>query len=354
MEVAIEGESLSCKVPVWRQDIEMEADIAEEVLRMYGYDSLPSTLMTGVTMPGGLSEKKKAANPVRNALVSRGFYETYSFSFVSPRWLRELPVPEDDPRRSPIVIRNPLGEDTSVMRTSLLPSMLSVCAFNQSRGAQEFRLFELSSTFFPKKDDILADEKSTLCMAMYGPDVDFYALRDAAYAVIEQFGAKPSIAPGGDAYFHPGRKAEISVRGGIKVAQLGEIHPDYAEKFDLSGRLYVAEIDIEALTGMRSTAVRLKPLPKFPAVTRDLALVMDESVNVGPVADSIRKHAGRELERVDVFDIYRGTQLGPDRKSVAFSLSFRAADRTMTDTEINACMDKVLAACRKEFGAELR
>ena len=165
---------------------------------------------------------------------------------------------------------------------------------------------------------------------------------------------KPAISAGGDGYYHPGRKAVITIRGREQIAQLGEIHPDYAEQFDISARVYVAEIDLEALGSMQAAQPKVKALPKFPAVTRDLALVMAEEVGVGPVMDGIRKAAGRELERVELFDIYRGAQLGENKKSVAFSLAFRAADRTMNEEDISKALKTVLDAVKKNFGAELR
>ncbi|MBQ3222171.1 MAG: phenylalanine--tRNA ligase subunit beta [Clostridia bacterium] len=350
----LDGDKLTCTAPVWRQDLEMEADIAEEVLRMYGYDALPSTLMKGLTTPGGRSEKQLVSDAAKNALVTRGFYEVYAFSFVTPKWVAGLPVAEEDERKNAIAIRNPLGEDTSVMRTSLVPSMLSNIAFNISRGAQELKLFEVCPVFIKQGEGELAHEKTMLSIGMAGAGADFYALRDAVYAVLERFGVKPSIAAGGDAYYHPGRKAVVTVRGNQMIAQLGEIHPDYAEQFDLSARVYVAEIDLEALASMKTAQPKIKALPKFPAVTRDLALVMAEEVGVGPVMDCIRKAAGRELERVELFDIYRGAQLGENKKSVAFSLAFRAADRTMNEEDISKAMKKVLDSVKKNFGAELR
>lgn len=353
IQATLKGDMLTCIAPLWRQDLEMEADIAEEVLRMYGYDALPSTFMNGLTTPGGRSEKQLVADIAKNALVSRGFYEIYSFSFVTPKWINGMPIPEEDERKSPIAIRNPLGEDTSVMRTSLVPSMLSNMAFNLSRSTQEMKLFEVSSVFLKQGPGELANEKQMLCIGMTGGDVDFYALRDAVYAVLERYGVKPSISAGGDEYYHPGRKATVSVRNQV-IAQLGEIHPDYAEQFDISMRVYAAEIDLAALGKMKTAQPKVKALPKFPAVTRDLALVMKEDVNVGPVMDAIRKAAGRELEHVELFDIYRGVQLGLGKKSVAFSLTFRAADRTMNEEDISKAMNRILDVCKKHFNAELR
>ena len=349
----LSGDTLTCVRPVWRQDLDGEADIAEEVLRLYGYDALPSTLMTGVTMPGGRSEAQQATDAARASLVARGFYETYSFSFVTPKWLANLPVPEDDKRRRWVSIRNPLGEDTSVMRTTLVPSMLQNVAFNLSRGTQELKLFECSTAFFRQGAGELAEEKPMLCIAMCGDKVDFYALRDAVYAVLERFGVKATISAGGDAYYHPGRKAIVTVRK-EPVAQLGEIHPDYAAQFDIETRVYVAEIDMELLRAFRVAQPRVKPLPKYPAVTRDLALVVSEETGVGPLMDAIRKAAGHELERVELFDVYRGVQLGLGKKSAAFSLVFRAADRTMNEEDISKAMSKVLDVCKKQFDAQLR
>ena len=353
-EVELSENTLYCTVPEWRLDFETDADISEEVLRLHGYDKIPSTLMNGVTMAGKRSDRQLLLDTAKNALVGMGFFEAMNFSFVSPKWTANLNLPEGDARLNPIVIRNPLGEDTSVMRTTLVPSMLNTLSINLNRGNAEAKMFEAGPIFSYGVDEANpATERLCLAMGMYGEKVDFYALRDAVLCVLGAFGVKPSVTSGGDCYYHPGRKAIMTV-GDTVIAQLGEIHPDVAEKFDIEKRVYVAEIKLHLIPGMAQEIGAVKALPRFPAVSRDLALVMDESVEVGPLMAAIRKAAGKLIEDVKLFDIYRGAQLGENKKSVAFALSFRAADRTLADTDISGAMNKILAVCEKDFSAVIR
>ena len=354
IDTTVAGDALHCEVPAFRQDMEGEADISEEVLRMYGYDHIPSTLMNATTMAGRQDEKTVFNNRVKDALVGMGLYEILNYSFISPRWLDHLGLAEDDPRRNAVKLRNPLGEDTSVMRTTLVPSMLNTVAANLNRNIPGGMLFELSKVFEPaQKAGELPTERAALCIAAYGEGVDFYTVKNIVTWLLAKFGVQASIAAGGDGYYHPGRKAVMSV-GGTGLACLGEIHPDVAEAFDIKGRVYVAEIDLDALRPLEKDFYGIRPLPKFPAVSRDIAVVVDEAVGAGTMMDAIRAAAGKLLEDAKLFDIYRGEKLGQRRKSVAFAITLRAPDRTLTDEEINAAMEKVLKALSEKFGAELR
>ena len=349
----VDGKLLHCEVPAFRQDMETEADVSEEVLRMYGYDHIPSTLMNGVTMAGKRNPVNAFSDRVKEALVGMGLYEVLNYSFISPKWIDALGLPEDDSRRVAVTLRNPLGEDTSVMRTSLVPSMLNTVANNLNRGNGEGRLFELSKVFVPaEKAGDLPTEKNALCLSAFGEGVDFYTVKNIVVWLLAKFGVTASIEAAGDGYYHPGRKAVMSADG-VKLATLGELHPDVAARFDISRRVYLAEIDLDALMPLERDFYGIKPLPKFPAVSRDIAVVVDEAVGAGTLMDAIRKAAQKTLEDVKLFDIYRGEKLGGGRKSVAYSITLRAPDRTLTDEEISATMDKVLKAL-KTFGAELR
>ena len=310
--------------------------------------------MNAVTMPGYRSEKLVFADRVKDALVGMGLYEVLNYSFISPRWIEKLNLPDDDPRRSAVTLRNPLGEDTSVMRTSLVPSMLNTVAANLNRGIAAGRLFELSKVFVPaEKAGELPEEKAALCVGCFGEDVDFYTVKNIVVWLLAKFGVTAAIEAAGDGYYHPGRRA-VMTADGVRIAALGEIHPDVAEAFDISRRVYVAEIDLDALMPMEKDFYGVKPLPKFPAVTRDIAVVVAEKVGAGSMMDLIRKTAQKTLEDVKLFDIYRGDKLGLGVKSVAYSITLRAPDRTLTDEEINATMEKVLKALNQQFGAELR
>ena len=345
--------TLTCEIPAWRQDIESDADISEEVLRMYGYDHIPSTLMNAVTMPGKKSAQRAFTDRVKTALVGMGLYEIENYSFISPKWLEKLELPEGDWRLDPVPLRNPLGEDTSVMRTTLAPSMLTTLAFNLNRGNAEGRLFELAPVFKPAEPGKLPEEKLTLALGMYGEDVDFYTMKNAVVWLLQQFGIAPDIEAAGDSYYHPGRKAVLSVSG-TPLATLGEIHPDLAERFEISRRVYLAEIDLAAVEAAEVEITGVKDLPKFPAVSRDIALVADEAVGTGTMLDAIRKAGGRTLESARLFDVFRSDKLGKGKKSVAYALTFRAADRTLTDEEITGSMNRILSALEKDFGAEIR
>ncbi|MBQ8963325.1 MAG: phenylalanine--tRNA ligase subunit beta [Clostridia bacterium] len=354
IDTTVAGDTLHCEVPAFRQDMEGEADVSEEVLRMYGYDHIPSTLMNATTMAGRQDEKTVFNNRVKDALVGMGLYEILNYSFISPRWLDHLGLDENDPRRNVVKLRNPLGEDTSVMRTTLVPSMLNTVAANLNRNIPGGMLFELSKVFVPaEKAGELPAEKTALCIAAYGEGVDFYTVKNIVTWLLAKFGVQASIAAGGDSYYHPGRKAIMAV-GSTRLASLGEIHPDVAEAFDIKGRVVVAEVDLDALRPMEKDFYGIKPLPKFPAVSRDIAVVVDEAVGAGTMMDAIRAAAGQLLEDAKLFDIYRGEKLGVQRKSVAFAITLRAPDRTLTDEEINAAMEKVLKALSEKFGAELR
>ena len=355
IDATLAGDTLHCAFPAFRQDMENEADVSEEVLRMYGYDHIPSTLMNGVTMPGFRNARAVFSDRVKDALVGMGMFEVLNYSFISPRWIEKLNLPADDARRSTVVLRNPLGEDTSVMRTTLVPSMLNTVAANLNRGIAEGRLFELSKAFTPSEQaGELPAEHLSLCLGAFGEDVDFYTMKNYVVWLLAKFGVTAAIEAGGDGYYHPGRKAVMSVNG-VKLAALGEIHPDVAQAFDIgSRRVYVAEVDLDALMPLEKDFYGIKPLPKFPSVSRDIAVVVAEAVGAGSMMDLICRTAAKTLEDVKLFDIYRGEKLGAGRKSVAFAITLRAPDRTLTDEEINATMDKILKALNKAFGAELR
>ena len=354
IDTTVAGDTLHCEVPAFRQDMEGEADISEEVLRMYGYDHIPSTLMNATTMAGRQDEKTVFNNRVKDALVGMGLYEILNYSFISPRWLDMLGLAENDPRRNVVKLRNPLGEDTSVMRTTLVPSMLNTVAANLNRNIPGGMLFELSKVFVPaEKAGELPAEKAALCIAAYGEGVDFYTVKNIVTWLLAKFGVTASIAAGGDGYYHPGRKAIMAVSD-TRLAALGEIHPDVAEAFDIKDRVVVAEVDLDALRPLEKDFYGIRPLPKFPAVSRDIAVVVDEAVGAGTMMDAIRASAGKLLEDARLFDIYRGEKLGARRKSVAYAITLRAPDRTLTDEEINAAMEKVLKALSEQFGAELR
>ena len=350
-----DGDTLHIVAPEFRQDIEMEADIAEEVLRIYGYEHLGSTLLRGETTPGGRGRAMSMKDKIIRLLTGMGAYEIYNFSFVSPTLVDKLRLDADDPRRNMLKIRNPLGEDTSVMRTTLVPSMLETLARNQNRGNEAATLFEIAPVFDieGREENTLPRERQSLCVGAYGEDVDFYTVRAMVDELLSQFGVSTQIVPDAQPYQHPGRAAKI-VAGEDVICRIGEIHPDVMADFDMARRAVVAEISLEVLAEKATAVGTLKALPRFPAVTRDLALVMDEMVPVGTVMDAIRGCGGAIMESAQLFDVYRGAQMLSGKKSVAFSLSFRSPERTLTDEDVQKVMDKILATCKERFGAVIR
>lgn len=352
--VELEGDRMRVTVPNHREDVEMEADISEEVLRIYGFEHLGSTLLRGETTPGGRSRSMLLTDKAGRILVGMGMYEIKNFSFVSPRLVDKLNLAQDDPRRCELRLLNPLGEDTSVMRSTLAPSMLQTLSLNQSRGNAQAMLFEIAPVFdtLRRTAEGLPDEHLMLSIGAYGPHADFYTLRDAVSELLRQFGIECDIEPAAEPYHHPGRAAVLCT-GDICVARIGEVHPDVLEAFDMS-RALLAEVDLRAVDQLKKPMGEIRPLPRFPAVTRDLALVMDEEVPVGTVLGSIRRAGGALLESAEMFDIYRGAQMLTGKKSVAFSLIFRSPERTLVDEDVNAVMKRILSACEKDFGALLR
>lgn len=355
MRVTLEGDRLTAVPPEYREDIETEADLSEEVLRIYGYEHIGSTLLRGETSPGTRNEHMQLSDRVNAILASRGMHEIRNFSFISPKWVQKLGLPAEDPRMNLLAILNPLGEDTSVMRSTLVPSVLTTVALNQSRSNAAAMLYEIAPVFdnAARKAGELPHEQPMLCIGAYGVDVDFYRIRDIVLDMLSQFGVQADVVPGAQPYHHPGRAARLMV-GGACIGSVAEVHPDTMEAFELTRRTMVAEVDLEMLCGLHVKVDHVRSLPRFPAVTRDIALVMDEKTTVGAVLSAIRAAGGALLEKVEMFDIYRGVQLAPGKKSVAFSLTFRNAERTLSDEDVNPVMKKILSACEQNCGAALR
>ncbi len=355
MDVTLDGDKLTVIAPQYREDIEVEEDLSEEVLRIYGYEHIQSTLLRGETAPGTRNAHMLLSDKVGRILVGMGLYEIRNFSFISPKLIDKLNLAADDPRRNELKLINPLGEDTSVMRSTLVPSMLGTVSLNQSRNNETAMLYEISPVFDMSayQPGELPHEKPMLCIGAYGPKVDFYTVRDIVIDLLARFGVACDVVPGAEPYHHPGRAAKL-MAGDTCLANVAEVHPSTMAAFEITKRTVIAEVNLEMLGEIRCAMGHVKALPKFPAVTRDIALVMDEKTTVGAVLASIRKAGGALLESAEMFDIYRGAQLGEGKKSVAFSLAFRNAERTLSDDDVNPLMKKILAACEKNNGAVLR
>ena len=354
-DASVDGDTLTATAPCFRQDVEGEADLCEEVLRYAGYDRIPATPLRGQA-DGGRSRHMLENDLMRTLLSGMGYYETMTFSFLAHKKLEQLCLAADDDRLDALALRNPLGEDSAYMRTTLLCGALTTAATNQAHGNQSARIYELGKVFdnVHRTAENLPTEKNMLCLVSYGPKEDFYQARTVVEALLRKTGVDYLIEEGYEPYMHPGRAARIVTRQGALLAEVGELHPDTMENYELTGRVYVADIDLKALFEAASPVGHVRSLARYPAVSRDLALVMNDKQPVGPVMEAMRAAGGKLLEDIALFDVFRGPQVGLGRKSVAFSLSLRAEDHTLTDEEIVRVMNKVLKAVSERFGAEIR
>ena len=342
-------------VPSWRGDCTMLADIAEECARFWGYDKIEATDIRGAATQGGYSEKTLFVRKLGTACRAMGYTEVMTYSFVSPSSLDKIKVPADSPLRDNYRILNPLGEDTSVMRTTALPSMLGVLSTNLSRRNMEAKLYEMATVYKKQPGKVLADERTVLTLGAYGGDVDFFALKGAVEALLCA-ARMPDVRFTADtetAAFHPGRCAAVW-SGDTRLGTLGQIHPDVCAAYGLDGATYCAEIDVVLLHNLEGAEPVYTPLPRFPAITRDIAVVCDASVPVGELTECIRKAEKNVLRGVKLFDVYTGVGIPEGKKSVAFSLTLRSDDGTLTDDHAEEAVRAVLDALRENFGAVIR
>ena len=342
-------------VPSWRGDCTMLADIAEECARFWGYDKIEATDIRGAATQGGYSEKTLFVRKLGTACRAMGYTEVVTYSFVSPSSLDKIKVPADSPLRDNYRILNPLGEDTSVMRTTALPSMLGVLSTNLSRRNMEAKLYEMATVYKKQPGKVLADERTVLTLGAYGGDVDFFALKGAVEALLCA-ARTPDVRFTADtetAAFHPGRCAAVW-SGDTRLGTLGQIHPDVCTAYGLDGATYCAEIDVVLLHDLEGAEPVYTPLPRFPAITRDIAVVCDASVPVGELTECIRKAEKNVLRGVKLFDVYTGVGIPEGKKSVAFSLTLRSDDGTLTDDHAEEAVRAVLDALRESFGAVIR
>jgi len=359
------GSKNAVTVPSYREDVEGMADLAEEVARFYGYNKIAPSLLKGKAATiGTKTPKQKLEDKVRDTMTSCGMYEIYTYSFTSPDVFDEIRVPEDSSLRKAVVISNPLGIDYSIMRTTTIPDMLNVISRNYNRRVPEGRLFEVSYVYRTDLKRVnmvegidetgLPYEVEVLTLGMYGK-VDFYDIKGAVEELFESIGVENySFEKETDnATFHPNRTAAIMV-GGKKAGTIGEIHPDVLESFDIGTRAYVGTIEIEVLLNNLAKIAQYKALPKFPAVSRDISMVIADDVMVSQIEAVIRQRGGKILEDITLFDVYKGKQVKEGMKSVAYSITFRAEDRTLTDEDVSKAMRKILDGLSTVLNAELR
>lgn len=340
-------------VPSFRTDVMHKADLAEEVARFYGYNNIPSTTIRG-TAKGSLTDRQKFDNKVNETMRACGLSEILTYSFVSPKTLDKLCIPKESALRNPVKISNPLGEDTSIMRTTTLSSMLEILSKNYNNRNLSASLYEVAAEYKNKGADAQPDEYDVLTLGMYGEGVDFYAIKGVVESLLDALKVKKIsfTAISDNPTFHPGRCAEVYT-GETSLGIIGEVHPTVLSNFEIGTKAYCAAISMDALFAAQETEILYKPLPKFPAVTRDLALVCDESIPAGVIEKTISDAAPKLIENIKLFDIYRSEQLGKDKKSLAFSIALRSAQKTLTTEEADNAVAKILKAL-ENIGVTLR
>lgn len=355
LEFTVDTAAMTVSAPTFRPDIESEADVAEEVARMYGYDKIPSTLLSGEATKGGKNARQCAQDKVGNILTAQGMYEICTYTFTSPSVFDKLNIAPDSALRNTVKITNPLGEDTSVMRTTTVSSTLDILSRNYNQRNETAKVFEIGKIYIPTETGKLPDEREIVMMGMYGPDVDFYDIKGACEALFDGFGLKnvKFTALKDNPTFHPGRTAKVSVNG-CELGVVGQIHPAVAEKYGIDEACYAAEISFDVLFDSKDGDKKFKAMPKFPAVTRDIAMLCDADTPVADIEEIIVSASGKLLDTIKLFDVYQGAQIPDGKKSVAYAVSYRAADRSLTAEEVNKVFDKVLRNLEEKLGAQLR
>ena len=348
----VEGETVH--VPSWRGDVEHYSDLAEEVARFYGYNEIPTRFTGAISTCGGFTPEQQCERRIGEVLRGLGLDEIITYSFISPTYYDRINLPADSALRDSLKILNPLGEDTSIMRTTTLPSMLEILTRNFNYRNPAARLYEIGRTYH-KRGDGLADEPKTVSIGAYGPDMDFFVLKGWVEELLESLGtAKPRfVQETKDPSFHPGRCARVWI-GGKCVGTLGQIHPRVMRNYSVDSAFYCAQLSFDSLYALRGGVPVFRPLPKYPAVTRDIAVICDLSIPVGDMEETILAAGGEKLIDCSVFDVYTGTRIVQGKKSVAFSLTMRAEDQTLTDEHAEEIVGNVLKALKQKYRAEMR
>ena len=352
LEVEVEGDTNL--VPSFRPDLNLMADIAEEIGRSYGYNQIPTTAFKTSTQ-GGYSQEMKLEAKTGTLCRGLGYSEIITYSFVSPAIFDQIRIPADSPLRNALRIQNPLGEDTSIMRTIALPSMMDILSRNNAYHNKSVKLYEIAKIYLPVEGQLLPEEPKMLVLGTYGANENFFTLKGELEAIFAGLRLKKAsyAAVKNNPSYHPGRCASVSIDG-VEVGVMGQVHPLVAKNYGIDVDVYCAEINFTKLLGCLLPDATYTPLPKYPSVTRDLSLICDEAVTVADVENVITAAAGKLLRGVKLFDIYRGVGVPEGKKSMAFSLELRADDRTLTDTDSEAVVTKVLTALKEKLDAILR
>ena len=353
LEIAVDTDKMTVTPPSFRPDLEGEADIAEEVARFYGYDKIPTTLLSGEATCGMKNDRQKAQDAIHESLNAQGMYEIYTYTFVSPSIFDKLNINADSDLRNTVKITNPLGEDTSVMRTTTIASMLEILARNYNYRNGAAKLYEIGKVFIPT-DGELPNEPYKITMGMYGNKVDFYDIKgicESLFADLKVNKVKYEAVTDNPT-FHPGRCAKITANGKT-LGIIGEIHPAVTRKFGIETPVYIGELDFESVFLNINNNIKFTELPKFPAVTRDIAVLVDKTTPVAEIEEIIVR-ASKNLESVSLFDVYEGDKIPSDKKSVAYNIVYRAADRSLTGEEVQKSFDKAVRSLEHQLGAQLR
>lgn len=401
MRVSVQGDDFQVTPPTIRADIKIEEDLIEEIARIYGYDCLPVTIPKG-NIEADLGRNETLRRSASDALCAMGANEIQTYSFVSPSDMDKVRIDEGAWERNFIVVKNPLGDDTSVMRTILTPAMLTTLGYNYARNIEEVKAFEIGTTFTKNLIDLkaLPDEQDSLVIGLYGASFDFFTLKGMVVALLKKLGITKVVFEAEPEYgiYHPGRCARILIKGqemdkelhkklledaaskkpegteeeiammremvsliannmqggAIELGIMGEVHPDVAETYGIGERCYCCELMFNVIGEFVNTAISYNPLPKYPSTSRDIALVVDENMAVGQIEEIIKKEGGELLETVKLFDIYRGDQVEDGKKSVAFSLTYRDGTKTLTEGEVAPVHQKVLSTLKESLDAVLR
>ncbi len=358
LEIKVENDIII--PPYFRTDIEQLADVAEEILRIYGYDKLETTLINAETTLGGKNKEQKIQYEISEYLVAKGFSEIYTYGFINENDLIKCNIDkEDNLFKQTVKIKNPLSEDYTIMKTTPIPTMLQVLQSNKNYKNKNVKLFELAKTYKNVNEKIekgeLPEENTVLTIGMYGEKEDFYTLKGIVENVLEVAGIQKYdlFKDEENKLYHPGRCASLKV-GNDVFASLGELHPLISENYNLNDRVLIAEININKIVKYAKFNKKYVEIPKYPAVERDIAMLVDEEIEVGQIKRIITQKAKKMLEEINLFDVYRNEKLGKNKKSVAYSLKFRLTDRTLTDEEVNNTMQEIVNALEKELNAELR
>ena len=349
----VSSEVLELEVPTFRLDITEDADILEEIARIYGYDNIPAANLEGNATAGVKTDKQKFIDNVKANSIACGLNEILTYSFVSPRGVDKINLCADDEKRNFVKIMNPLGEETSVMRTTLIPNMLDVISTNISHKVEEVSAFECGNTFTPQEG--LPVESKKYCVGMYGKEVDFFVLKGVVESVLNNVGLKGyEIEPETtNLTFHPGRCAKI-VYNNIYIGTFGELHPDVIENYNLGQRVYVAEIDIDTVFENITLTKSYNPLPKYPSTSRDIALIVKDEVFVKQIEDIIKSNGEDLVESYKLFDVYKGAQIEKGHKSIAYSITYRSKYKTLTDEDVAKVHEKILSELSEKLNANLR